>query len=52
MSAEEVYEAKMKTDNSSCYRIQPLTTEKPADGSMNFTIMKHPKEALDVMSTR
>lgn len=51
MSAEEVYEAKMKTDNSSCYRIQPLTTEKPADGSMNFTIMKHPKEALDVMST-
>ncbi|XP_041357130.1 kelch-like ECH-associated protein 1 isoform X2 [Gigantopelta aegis] len=36
---------------SSCYRPKPQITEKPADGSMHFTIMKHPKEALDTMKT-
>nr|XP_011431859.2 kelch-like ECH-associated protein 1 [Crassostrea gigas]XP_011431860.2 kelch-like ECH-associated protein 1 [Crassostrea gigas]XP_011431861.2 kelch-like ECH-associated protein 1 [Crassostrea gigas]XP_011431862.2 kelch-like ECH-associated protein 1 [Crassostrea gigas]XP_011431863.2 kelch-like ECH-associated protein 1 [Crassostrea gigas]XP_011431865.2 kelch-like ECH-associated protein 1 [Crassostrea gigas]XP_034312562.1 kelch-like ECH-associated protein 1 [Crassostrea gigas]XP_034312563.1 kel len=51
MSAQEVYEAKLQTDSSSCYRPKAVTTEKPADGSMHFTIMKHPKEALEVMST-
>lgn len=37
-------------DTSSCYRPRPQITEKPPDGSMHFTIMKHPKEALEVMS--
>ena len=36
---------------SSCYRPKPQITEKPADGSMHFTIIKHPKEALDTMKT-
>lgn len=35
---------------SSCYRPREVTTEK-TDGSMQFTIMKHPKEALDIMNT-
>lgn len=51
MSAEEVYKQKIQSDMSSCYRPRPLITEKPSDGSMHFTIMKHPKEALDIMST-
>lgn len=38
-----------KADFSSCYRPKPVTTEK-SDGNMHFTIMKHPKEALDVMN--
>nr|ASA39900.1 kelch-like ECH-associated protein 1 [Azumapecten farreri] len=51
MSAQEVYEKKIEKAMTSCYRPRPVTTEKPTDGSMHFTIMKHPKEALDVMST-
>ncbi|XP_071116655.1 kelch-like ECH-associated protein 1B isoform X2 [Haliotis cracherodii] len=35
---------------SSCYRPKPQITDTPPDGSMNFTIMKHPKEALEIMS--
>ena len=35
--------------SSACYRPKPMMTQKPADGSMQFTIMKHPKEALEVM---
>lgn len=33
-----------------CYIPRPQITEKPTDGSMHFSIMKHPKEALEVMS--
>lgn len=33
-----------------CYRPRPVTTERPLDGSMHFTIMKHPKEALEIMN--
>ncbi|KAK7099633.1 kelch-like ECH-associated protein 1 [Littorina saxatilis] len=34
---------------SACYRPKPMMTSKPTDGSMQFTITKHPKEALEVM---
>ncbi|KAL8598586.1 hypothetical protein ACOMHN_013469 [Nucella lapillus] len=35
---------------SACYRPKPMMTrQKPADGSMQFNIMKHPKEAMEVM---
>ena len=34
---------------SGCYSPKPLTTHKPGDGSMHFPIIKHPKEALEVM---
>nr|AZM32564.1 kelch-like ECH-associated protein 1 [Cristaria plicata] len=35
---------------SSCYLPKPVTTGDSADGSMHFTITKHPKEALEVMN--
>ncbi|XP_050399946.1 kelch-like ECH-associated protein 1 [Patella vulgata] len=35
---------------SSCYSPKPLVTEKPPDGSIQFTIMKYPKEAFEVMT--
>ncbi|XP_076440331.1 kelch-like ECH-associated protein 1 [Babylonia areolata] len=36
--------------SSACYRPKPMMTQqKPGDGSMHFTIMKHSKEALEVM---
>ena len=38
-----------QSSSSACYRPKPMMTQKPADGSMQFTIMKHPKEALEVM---
>lgn len=38
-----------KLDSTSCYRPKPVS-EKPSDGSMHFTIMKHPKEMLEVMN--
>lgn len=34
----------------SCYRPKPVSSEKPSDGSMHFTITRHPKELLDVMN--
>lgn len=34
----------------SIFRSRPQVTEKPADGSMHFSIMRHPREALEVMS--
>lgn len=40
----------MPSKDASSYRPRAQITEKPADGSMHFTIMKHPKEALEVMS--
>ncbi|GFN95204.1 kelch-like ech-associated protein 1 isoform x1, partial [Plakobranchus ocellatus] len=36
--------------SSSRFRSRPQITEKPADGSMHFSIMRHPREALEVMS--
>ena len=36
--------------HSSRLRSRPQITEKPADGSMHFSIMRHPREALEVMS--
>lgn len=38
-----------RADFSSCYRPKPVTSEK-ADGTMHFNIMKHPKEAFDIMN--
>ena len=38
------------TSASSCYRPRPQITETPSDGSMHFNIMKHPKEALEIMN--
>ena len=35
---------------SSCYRPRPVSHDRPLDGSMHFTIMKHPKEAFEVMN--
>nr|KAG5698336.1 hypothetical protein BaRGS_010922 [Batillaria attramentaria] len=42
--------AQVVGQSSACYRPKPMMTQKPADGSMHFTIMKHPKEALEVMN--
>ena len=33
-----------------CYRPKPVSPDRPLDGSMHFTIMKHPKEALEIMN--
>ncbi|XP_076463245.1 LOW QUALITY PROTEIN: kelch-like ECH-associated protein 1 [Babylonia areolata] len=38
-----------QTPPMACYRPKPMMTQKPADGSMLFNIMKHPKEAMEVM---
>ena len=34
-----------------CYRPKPLSAEHPLDGSMHFNIMKHPKEAFEVINS-
>lgn len=34
-----------------CFKPKPVNSKKPLDGSMHFTIMKHPKEALEIMNT-
>lgn len=39
-----------KAEFSSCYRPRPVTTEK-SDGNMHFNVMKHPKEALEIMNS-
>lgn len=43
--------AQVSNSTPSCYRPKPMMTQKPADGSMHFNIMKHPKEAMEVMNT-
>lgn len=34
-----------------CYKPRPVSADRPLDGSMHFSIMKHPKEAFEVMNS-
>lgn len=36
--------------SSSSYRPRPISSDRPLDGSMHFTILRHPSEAFEVMN--
>jgi hypothetical protein len=36
--------------NKTSYRPRPISSDRPLDGSMHFTILRHPSEAFEVMN--
>ena len=50
MSCESEDSPTAKGLEPACYRPKPVTADRPLDGSMHCTVVKHPKEAFEVMN--